>query len=157
MKKGLMIGALSLALLAAAVAGVAGGHAMHAETQLVAVQTAVLRQGSSGGEVKEVQRRLKNWGYYSGAVDGIFGEGTRKAVISFQQKNGLTADGIVGKATYKALGMNDSYNALAGTSQRRRAASTGTPRPTSISWQKRSMPRAEGRATRGRSPSAQSL
>ena len=32
MKKGLMIGALSLALLAAAVAGVAGGHAMHAET-----------------------------------------------------------------------------------------------------------------------------
>ena len=117
MKKGLMIGALSLALLAAAVAGVAGGHAMHAETQLVAVQTAVLRQGSSGGEVKEVQRRLKNWGYYSGAVDGIFGAATYKAVVSFQQKNGLTADGIVGKATYKALGMNDSYNALAGTSQ----------------------------------------
>ena len=49
-------------------------------------------------------------------VDGIFGEGTRKAVISFQQKNGLTADGIVGKATYKALGMNDSYNALNGSS-----------------------------------------
>lgn len=117
MKKGMMIGALSLALLAAAVAGVAGGHATHAQTQLVAVQTAVLRQGSSGGEVKEVQRRLKNWGYYSGAVDGIFGAATYKAVVSFQQKNGLTADGIVGKATYKALGMNDSYNALAGTSQ----------------------------------------
>ncbi len=66
--------------------------------------------------MKEVQRRLKQWGYYSGAVDGIFGSATKKAVVAFQKKNGLTADGIVGKATYKALGMNDSYNALNGTS-----------------------------------------
>ena len=116
MKKGLMIGALSLALLGAAVAGVAGGHALRAESQLVAVETAVLRRGSTGGEVKEVQRRLKNWGYYSGAVDGVFGSATYKAVVYFQQKNGLTADGIVGKATYKALGMNDSYHALDGSS-----------------------------------------
>ena len=36
------------------------------------VQTAVLKQGSSGGEVKELQRRLKEWGYYNGAVDGIY-------------------------------------------------------------------------------------
>lgn len=54
----------------------------------------------------------QKWGYYSGSVDGIFGSGTKKAVISFQKKNGLTADGVVGKATYKALGMTDSYNAL---------------------------------------------
>lgn len=73
---------------------------------------AVLRQGSRGSEVKEMQRRLKQWGYYKGSVDGIFGSGTRSAVISFQKKNGLTADGVVGKATYKALGMNDAYNAL---------------------------------------------
>ena len=74
--------------------------------------TAVLRQGSKGGEVKEVQRRLKMWGYYNGSVDGVFGAGTRSAVIAFQKKNGLTADGVVGKSTYKALGMNSSYQVL---------------------------------------------
>ena len=78
--------------------------------------TAVLRQGSKGGEVKEVQRRLKMWGYYNGSVDGVFGAGTRSAVIAFQKKNGLTADGVVGKSTYKALGMNSSYQVLAGQS-----------------------------------------
>ena len=77
-----------------------------------AVFTAVLRQGSKGSEVKEMQRRLKQWGYYKGSVDGVFGSGTRAAVIAFQKKNGLTPDGVVGKATYKALGMTDAYNAL---------------------------------------------
>ncbi len=118
MKKTLMIGALSLVLLGGAAAGGTAAILAHMpeDAALVAVETAVLRQGSTGGEVKEVQRRLKNWGYYTGAVDGIFGAGTRRAVIAFQQKNGLTADGIVGKATYKALGMNDSYNVLNGDS-----------------------------------------
>ena len=80
-------------------------------------EVAVLRQGSNGGEVKEVQRRLKQWGYYTGAVDGVFGAGTKKAVIAFQKKNGLTADGIVGASTYKALGMNNSYNMLVNQAQ----------------------------------------
>jgi N-acetylmuramoyl-L-alanine amidase len=78
------------------------------------VSAAVLKQGSKGGEVKEVQRRLKLWGYYKGSVDGVFGAGTRSAIISFQKKNGLTADGVVGKSTYKALGMTNSYEILAG-------------------------------------------
>lgn len=73
---------------------------------------AVLKQGSRGGEVKEVQRRLKMWGYYSGAVDGIYGSKTVEAVKYFQRKNGLTADGVAGKATFAALGMNDSVKAL---------------------------------------------
>ena len=76
---------------------------------------AVLRQGSKGNEVKEVQRRLKQWGYYSGSVDGVFGSGTKAAVVAFQKKNGLTADGVVGKATYQALGMTNSYNVLSGS------------------------------------------
>ena len=119
MKKSLVIGAAALVLLGGAAAG---GTAlalarMPVESALVAVETAVLRQGSTGSEVQEVQRRLRNWGYYSGAVDGIFGAGTRRAVIAFQQKNGLTADGVVGMATYKALGMNDSYRVLAGQDQ----------------------------------------
>lgn len=77
---------------------------------------AILKKGSTGGEVKEVQRRLKLWGYYDGALDGVFGSGTRAAVVRFQKKNGLTADGVVGKATYKALGMTSSYEALNGAS-----------------------------------------
>ena len=75
-------------------------------------EAAVLRQGSRGGEVKEVQRRLKMWGYYSGAVDGIYGAKTTEAVKYFQRKNGLAADGVAGKATFAALGMNDSVKAL---------------------------------------------
>ena len=112
MKKKLLIGALALALTAAAVcpAAYALASAEGEAGAAVVVAAAVLRQGSTGGEVKEVQRRLKKWGYYSGSVDGIFGSGTKKAVISFQKKNGLTADGVVGKATYKALGMTDSLS-----------------------------------------------
>ena len=59
-------------------------------------------------QTKTMQQKLKNWGYYTGAVDGIFGSKTRAAVISFQKKNGLTADGIVGPKTLAALGMSTS-------------------------------------------------
>lgn len=60
----------------------------------------------SSSQVKTVQTKLKRWGYYTGAVDGIYGPKTKAAVISFQKKNGLTADGIVGKKTASALGMS---------------------------------------------------
>ncbi len=86
------------------------------EESIESVEAAVLRQGSKSDEVREVQSRLKKWGYYKGSVDGIFGAGTKQAVIAFQKKNGLTADGVVGKATYKALGMTNSYNILVGSS-----------------------------------------
>ena len=79
-----------------------------------AESAAILKQGSQGGEVKEVQRRLKLWGYYKGEADGVFGAGTRSAVIAFQKKNGLKADGVVGASTYKALGMVKSYQILTG-------------------------------------------
>jgi len=61
--------------------------------------------GSRGGEVSGIQQRLKNWGYYNGNVDGIFGDQTRDAVIAFQKKNGLVADGIAGPATLRAIGL----------------------------------------------------
>lgn len=73
---------------------------------------ATYRQGSSGSEVKTIQQKLSRWGYYDGPVDGIFGTKTRKAVEYFQRKNGLAADGIVGPATLRALGMTASGGSL---------------------------------------------
>lgn len=64
------------------------------------------KKGSSGQIVLEIQKRLKEWGYYDGRADGAFGTATEKAVKLFQQKNGLTADGQVGDATLAALGIN---------------------------------------------------
>ena len=71
----------------------------------------VLKQGSSGTLVKTVQTKLKNWGYYTGSVDGIYGPKTVAAVKYFQRKNGLTADGIVGAKTAAAMGVTLSSSA----------------------------------------------
>ena len=76
-------------------------------------QAATYRQGSSGEQVRVIQDKLKRWGYYDGAVDGIFGSATAKAVRYFQRTNGLTEDGVVGKDTLAALGM---FNTGTGTS-----------------------------------------
>lgn len=82
----------------------------------VGVSGQTLYWGSQGSLVREVQQRLKNWGYYSGSVDGVFGSKTYQAVISFQKKNGLKADGIVGTATFRALGISSGAAAAsAGT------------------------------------------
>lgn len=63
------------------------------------------KKGASGAGVTEIQTRLKAWGYYSGAVDGIYGSGTEKAVKYFQQSNGLSVDGQCGAQTLAALGL----------------------------------------------------
>lgn len=62
--------------------------------------------GSTGEAVKQIQTTLKNRGYYTGAIDGIFGKLTTAAVKKFQKDNGLTADGVVGAATMKKLGVD---------------------------------------------------
>ncbi len=62
-----------------------------------------LHSGSQGEKVWQLQERLKALGYYEGEVDGQFGPGTRDAVISFQKKNGLDADGLAGEETQKVL------------------------------------------------------
>jgi N-acetylmuramoyl-L-alanine amidase len=61
--------------------------------------------GSTGDEVKQIQTRLKNWGYYNGEIDGIYGTLTKNAVLYFQRKNGLTADGVAGPETLSAIGL----------------------------------------------------
>lgn len=78
---------------------------------------ALSKYGSRGSEVKQIQEKLKRWGYYKGSVDGIYGSQTLAAVKSFQKKNGLTVDGIAGDKTLKAMGiMNSSGNSSSSSS-----------------------------------------
>ena len=63
----------------------------------------VMRTGSKGQEVKDLQTRLSALGFYSGKIDGEFGPGTKEAVTAFQKANGLEADGIVGEETRELL------------------------------------------------------
>lgn len=73
---------------------------------------ALSKMGSTGSEVSKIQSRLKEWGYYDGAVDGIYGIKTRDAVIKFQKNNSLTPDGIAGSKTLAAIGISSGggYN-----------------------------------------------
>ena len=64
------------------------------------------KKGSTGDVVREIQTRLKTWGYYSGAVDGVYGSKTEEAVRWFQRKNGLSQDGQAGNLTLTALGIS---------------------------------------------------
>ncbi len=68
-------------------------------------QAETLYWGSKGDSVRQVQQKLKDWGYFTGTVTGNFGQDTYDAVVSFQRRNGLIADGVVGKSTYEALGI----------------------------------------------------
>lgn len=61
--------------------------------------------GSSGQQVKELQWRLNQWGYYNGPIDGSYGNATAEAVRRFQAKNGLPVDGVAGKSTLTSLGL----------------------------------------------------
>ncbi|HCW05727.1 MAG TPA: spore cortex-lytic enzyme [Clostridium sp.] len=70
------------------------------------VVAATYTYGSRGSVVREIQTRLKRWGYYKGSVDGIYGYKTLAAVKYFQEKNRLQVDGIVGNKTLAALGIN---------------------------------------------------
>lgn len=63
----------------------------------------VLRRGSRGTDVMEIQSLLKKIGYNPGVIDGIFGVATENAVKAFQRNNGLTSDGIVGPNTYRIM------------------------------------------------------
>ncbi|MBW4545798.1 MAG: peptidoglycan-binding protein [Symplocastrum torsivum CPER-KK1] len=65
----------------------------------------LLQRGDSGPEVRRLQERLRREGYNPGAIDGIFGRDTERAVLRFQRANGLEADGVAGRETLTALGI----------------------------------------------------
>lgn len=63
----------------------------------------VLKKGSRGQQVKYLQMNLNALGYGAGSVDGVFGNGTKNAVIRFQKANGLSADGMAGPKTIQKM------------------------------------------------------
>lgn len=66
----------------------------------------ILKLGSSGASVRRLQTKLGEAGFNPGKIDGIYGSRTREAVINFQNTKKLVRDGIVGKWTWMALGVN---------------------------------------------------
>ncbi len=77
---------------------------------------ALSKYGSRGSEVRTIQDKLKRWGYYTGSVDGIYGSLTVSAVKKFQQKNGLTVDGIAGTKTLTAMGITSGSSSSGSSS-----------------------------------------
>ena len=70
-----------------------------------------LSSGMSGSAVSSLQQKLKDLGYYTGTVDGVYGSGTLSAVIAFQASHGLTADGVAGSRTLSALASANAVTA----------------------------------------------
>ena len=92
-------------------------NSLEQETEFTSSSVETLsRYGSTGQEVRNIQTRLKNWGYYNGAVDGIYGSKTTEAVKYFQRKNGLAVDGIAGPKTLAALGLPTGQTGNSGSS-----------------------------------------
>ncbi len=83
--------------------------------------SSTLKEGSEGSDVKRLQQRLKDLGYYTGSVDGKFGKGTEQAVRDFQAAHKLTVDGKAGKST---------QTTLYGSSAKKKTATTVTAKPT---------------------------
>ncbi len=94
----------------------------------------ILKQGSSGPDVTNLQQKLKDLGFDPNGIDGNFGGDTEAAVIAFQQANGLQADGKIGPNTRAALQLDDAAvasggaiaGAAAGTSGATASAATAT-------------------------------
>ncbi len=83
------------------------------EGERVSAQRKTLYWGSRGSDVVTLQSKLRAWGYYKGPVDGVFGARTASAVRTFQRRNGLRADGVVGGSTWQALGLSGGGGSVA--------------------------------------------
>ncbi len=86
-----------------AVDGLVGPKTKAVLNKYVKYDGRLLSLGTHGSDVKDVQEHLKDMGYYNGKLDGIYGSRTRLAVLSFQKKNGLKVDGIVGSNTFDEI------------------------------------------------------
>ena len=89
----------------------------------------VLYWGSNNLDVGILQTKLRQWGYYNGWIDDIYGPKTAEAVKEFQRKNGLRVDGIVGRQTWAALGyeVDDNRGGQRSQMHQRRATPAAAP------------------------------
>lgn len=94
------------------------------------IPTRVLRDGYEGDDVKSVQNRLKELGYYAGSVDGKYGSGSMAAVQAFQAQHGLEQDGLGGPKTYAVLFSAQAKSALGAMT----VAPTTAPTPAPVSY-----------------------
>lgn len=78
------------------------------ETENTKAVATLSKLGSRGEEVRRIQTKLKQLGFYNGSVDGIYGAATQKAVKRFQTSVGITSDGIAGSKTLLFLGLGSS-------------------------------------------------
>ena len=83
--------------------------------------SSTLRKGDEGDAVKEMQKKLIQLGYLDTDATGLFGSATREAVKAFQKAQGISADGLAGSATLKALA-----NAAGGSSSGDKSSSTAS-------------------------------
>ncbi|MBO5395144.1 MAG: spore cortex-lytic enzyme [Clostridia bacterium] len=102
MKKKFVKGVAVAFLLASSLGG---GVMTYLQRPLQQQNMIIVEAATTKAENRTIQTKLKRWGYYTGAIDGIYGPKTKAAVKYFQRKNGLTVDGIVGPKTAAALGM----------------------------------------------------
>ncbi len=101
MKKYLTILSMSLSLVILFSLGISIFNVYKGSTpQTNIIEAATITQN------KEIQQKLKNLGYYNGAVDGVLGSASVAAIKKFQKDNGLTADGIVGAKTAQKLNIS---------------------------------------------------
>ena len=73
------------------------------QSRIFSARYRTLRVGNQGDEVKRIQTRLMELGYYKGKISGNFLSGTKKSLKEFQEKNGLTATGTADPLTQEAL------------------------------------------------------
>lgn len=79
------------------------------------VQEAVSRYGDRSEEVRKIQQRLKDWGYFTGDVTGYYGVQTEQAVMKFQRKHGLRPSGVAGPDTLAAIGISSGSASSGGS------------------------------------------
>lgn len=90
----------------------------------------LLKQGYEGEAVQQLQTRLAELGYYSGALDGQYGPGTKAAVQVFQEQNSLDTDGVAGPATLTLLYSDQARQFVATPTPAPTATPGPTPQPT---------------------------
>ena len=110
-----------------------GISSVGAAATMAPATTTIVKRGDTGSAVTEIQTRLKNWDYYKYIVDGIFGKFTQEAVIAFQKKNNIAADGIVGPITAAKMGINLSKFSVTSSSGTTTTPSTTTTQQSTTS------------------------